>query len=146
MKSFRFTISTVLLLAVVTALSIALVQSRMRSTSLEQEINSLTPLRELDIAAQVENATADIGAPATVQSLAYDPTGPTYLVSYAYHAPDSGVRQTSSFLLTYRGRGKYVGHLRTGPYLREEPDVAGERGTTIVVWDREIRAVLEADD
>jgi len=146
MKSFRFTISTVLLLAAVAALSIALVQSRMRTTSLEQEINSLTPLRELDIAAQVENATADIGVPATVQSLAYDPTGPTYLVSYAYHAPDSGARQTSSFLLTYRSDGKYVGHLRTGPYLREKPDVTGERGTTIVVWNREIRAVLEADD
>lgn len=146
MKSFRFTISTVLLLAAVAALSIALVQSRIHTTSLEEEIQSLSPIREFDIAAQVEEATAEVGVPATVQSLAYDPTGPTYLVSYAYHAPDSGARQTSSFLLTYRGDGKYAGHLRAGPYLRDEPDESGERGTQVIVWDREITSALDSGD
>ena len=144
MRSFRFTISTVLLLVAVTALSIALVQSRLRSARLENEITSLSPLRELDIAAQVEVATAELGIPATVQSLGYDPSGPTYLVSYAYHAPDTGARQISSFLLTYQGDGMYTGKLRTGPYLREEPDETGERGTRIVVWDREITDVLDS--
>ncbi|MBB3210738.1 hypothetical protein FHS27_006586 [Rhodopirellula rubra] len=143
MKIPRYTISTVLLLSAIAALGIALVQSQMRTASLQKEINSLTPLRELDIAAQVEDATAESGVPATVQSLAFDPTGPTYLVSYAYHAPDSGTPQTSSFLLTYKGDGKYVGHMRTGPYLDAEPDENGEFGTAIVVWDREITNVLD---
>src|SRR6056297_2568779 len=146
MKSFRFTISTILLLAAVTALGLALVQSRMRTASLEKEINSLSPLRELDIAAQVEEATAEVGVPATVQSLTYDPTGPTYLVSYAFHATDSGMAQTSSFLLTYKGDGKYAGHLRAGPYFRDEPDETGEHGTPVVVWDREITNAIDSGE
>ncbi|WP_442509502.1 hypothetical protein SH528x_001078 [Novipirellula sp. SH528] len=72
MKSFRFTISTMLQLVAVAALSVALVQSRMHVSSLENEINSLSPLRELDIAAQVEKATAGIGVPATVHLTAHD--------------------------------------------------------------------------
>ncbi|TWU10329.1 hypothetical protein Pla52o_57030 [Novipirellula galeiformis] len=137
MKPFRISLSTLFLLVAIAALTIALLQSRLRTAHLEAEINSLTPLRELDIAAQVEAATAAVGVPATVNSLAYDPAGPTYLVSYAYHAPDTGARQTSSFLLTYQGDGKYSGHLRTEPYLREEPDEKGERGMPVVVWNKE---------
>lgn len=143
MKLMRYTISALLLLTAVTALSIALVHARIRVASLEKEVNSLSPLRELDIVAQVEDATAEFGVPATVQSLAFDPTGPTYLVSYAYHAPDSGALQTSTFLLTYKGDGKYAGHIRTGPYLRAEPDGNGERGTQVVVWDRKITDLLD---
>ncbi|GAA5507732.1 hypothetical protein [Novipirellula caenicola] len=135
-----------LMLVAVTALSIALVQSRLQVTRLENELNSLTPLRELDIAAQVEKATAEIGIPATVEKLAYNPSGPTYLVSYAYHAPDTGARQTSTFLLTHRGDGEYSGHLRTGPYLRQEPDQRGERGTPVTIWDREITNALNPGD
>lgn len=144
MKFPRYTISTTLLVAAVTALVIALVQSRMRVAYLEKEINSLTPLRELDIAAQVEDATAKFGVPATVQSLAFDPSGPTYLVSYAFHAADADALQTSTFLLTYKGGGKYAGHIRAGPYLRAEPDGNGERGTRVVVWDREIWNMLNS--
>lgn len=145
MKRFRISLSTVLLLTAVAALTIGLVQSRLQTTRLESEIQSLTPLRELDIVAQVEAATASIGIPAVVESLAYNGNGPTYLVSYAYQDPDSGARKTSSFLLTHEGDGRYSGHLRTGPYVRDEPDEDGEWGTEIVVWDKEIVDALNRE-
>lgn len=141
-KRFRFSLSTVLVLVAVAGLGLALARSRIQIRALEAEIRSLTPMRELDIASQVEAATAAAGIPATVESLAFDPTGPTFLVSYAYFAPETGDRQTSTFLLRHERDGKYVGYLRAGPFLAESSDEAGERGMEVVIRDKEIAKAL----
>ena len=57
-------------------------------------------------------------------------------------AADDGGRHVRA--LAAAADGMYTGKLRTGPYLREEPDETGERGTPIVVWDREITDVLDS--
>jgi len=138
MKSFRISLSTALLLTAVVALCIALVQARAHIARLESEIGSLIPLRTLDIIAQVEAATESAGAPAMVELLAFSGNGPTYRVAFTYLDANTGTPKSSSFILTHKGDGRYSGHLRTGPYLRNEPDEKGEWGTEVVVWDKDV--------
>jgi hypothetical protein len=129
-------------LVLVVALSVALALSQSELAQLEQEMESVLPLRGLDVAAQVERVTAAAGVPAEVDSILY--SGKTYLIRYAYFDPESGTKRGSSFKLRYEGKGEFVGVIRAAPYLKPKPDAQGERGLKITVTDPELEAVFRS--
>jgi hypothetical protein len=121
------------LLTTVVALVIALAYSRFEVAQLTRELKSVVPLREMEIASQIERATADAKMPVTVQSTMY--SGNTYLIGFEYFDPKSGTRTSSSFKLRYEDNGRHVGVIRDDPFLSPKPDEHGERGLRITVID-----------
>jgi hypothetical protein len=121
------------LLTTVVALVIALAYSRFEVAQLTKELDSVVPLREMEIASQIERATADAKMPVTVQSTMY--SGNTYLIGFEYFDPKSGTRTSSSFKLRYEDNGRHVGVIRDDPFLSPKPDEHGERGLRITVID-----------
>ena len=77
----------VYLVTTIVALVIALAYSRFEVAQLTKELDSVVPLRELEIASQIERATADAKMPVTVKSTMYP---------FLYQSKKEGVRRTGS--------------------------------------------------
>ena len=133
MKRVRFSLTSMFLLTTIVALVIALAYSRFEVAQLTRELNSVVPMREMEVASQIERATADAKMPVTVKSTMYSAN--TYLIEFEYFDPKTGTRTTSSFKLRYENNGRLVGVIRDDPFLSPEPDEHGERGLRITVID-----------
>ena len=144
MKRIRFSLSSMFLVTTIVALVIALAYSRFEVAQLTKELNSVVPLREMEIASQIERATADAEMPVTVKSTMY--SGNTYLIGFEYFDPKTGARTSSSFKLRYENNGRHVGVIRDDPFLSPEPDEHGERGLRITVIDPLFSQIAEKHD
>ena len=144
MKRIRFSLTSMFLVTAIVALVIALAYSRYEVAQLTKEFNSVVPLREIEIASQIERATADARMPVTVTSSMY--TGNTYVIGFEYFDPKTGARRNSSFKLRYEKNGRHVGVIRDDPFLSPEPDEHGERGLRITVIDPLFAPVAEMYD
>lgn len=144
MKRIRFSLASMFLVTTVVALLIALACSRFEVAQLTRELNSVVPLREIELASQIERATADAKTPVAVKSTMY--TGSTYLIVFEYFDPKTGTRTSSSFILRYENNGRYVGVIRDDPFLSPEPDEHGERGLHITVIDPLFPQIAEEHD
>ena len=97
------------------------------------ELDHIVPLRELEIKAQLERQTAEAGMPVTMTGSTY--SGNSYLITFEYFEPESGLRSNSVFTLRYDGKGHHVGAIRDDAFLSEKPDASGERGMKVSVID-----------
>ena len=144
MKRIRFSLTSMFLVTTIVALVIALAYSRFEVAQLSKELNSIVPLREMEIIAQIERTTADAKMPVTVKSTMY--TGNNYLIGFEYFDPKTGARTASSFILRFENNGRHVGAIRDDPFLSLEPDEFGERGLNITVIDPRFSQFAERHD
>lgn len=144
MKRIRLSLMSMFLLTAIVALVIALAYSRFEIAQLSKELNSVAPLRAMEIAAQIERETAAAEMPVTVISTMY--SGNTYLIGFEYFDPVTGARTASSFKLRYEQNGRHVGAIRDDPFLSPEPDETGERGLRIIVVDPLFKELAKEHD
>lgn len=133
MARIRLSLASIFWLTATVALAIALIYSRVEISQLTKELRNVVPLREMEIAAQIERQTAAAKIPVTVTSSMY--SGNTYLIGFEYFDPSTGARSSSSFKLRYDQNGRHIGAIRDAPFLSAQPDDGGERGLRITVVD-----------
>ncbi len=113
MNRIRLSLANMFLITALVALTIALIYSRLEILQLTRELKNVVPLREMEIAAQIERQTAAAKIPVTVTSTMY--SGNTYLIGFEYFDPSTGTRTPSSFKLRYELNGRHVGAIRDVP-------------------------------
>ncbi|QDV26968.1 hypothetical protein [Aureliella helgolandensis] len=133
MTRIRLSLASIFWLTATVALAIALIYSRVEISQLTRELRNVVPLREMEIAAQIERQTSAVKLPVSITSTMY--SGNTYLIEFEYFDPLTGTRTPSSFKLRYEQNGRHVGAIRDDPFLSPQPDEGGERGLRITVID-----------
>ena len=94
MKRFRLSLTSMFLLTAIVALAVALTYARLEIAQLSKELKSVVPLREMEIAAQIERQTAAAKMPVNVIGSTY--TGNTYLIEFEYFDSKTGIRAVES--------------------------------------------------
>ncbi|TWT79495.1 hypothetical protein CA13_08970 [Planctomycetes bacterium CA13] len=135
MKRFRISLASLLLFVPIVALSIALHRSRSEIARLRSQLDTVFPSPELDIAIQVERATANAGIPVDTTMIQYNPVGATYMVGFTYIDPKDGSPGSGTIKLRHERDGRYVGFIRSKPFLKSQADDNGEFGLVVTVVD-----------